>query len=512
MRFQSLPPMPVWPLVGLLAYVVAYASLLALRPLPESTFVALSDFGGMLPPLVAGGLAVLASRQCSGLVCFGWRLIGAGCLAWGAGEVVWTYYEVGLGRETPFPSLADVGYLGAVPLLFAGILCLNAPRDKRTRLRVGLAALAVVVAAVAISWQLVLYDIFSASDASAMEKVLGGLYPLGDLALLFALVVALPKLRRDAAGVVLGVFAAAMLFFLMADSLFAYLETHDGYAAGSLPDAGWVMGTCLFAAAAYLHYRWQPDYSARAEDTSSSARELAPIVILPFLLGWSLLHAPSSTATDLPTGIALVLYACIVVTRQSLNYLDSLQINLELGALTTRLEARSEFLQQQLADAKNIADRDPLTGVFSRRAIYHELDRLMALPLLDEEWGAVGIVDVDGLKVINDTQGHAAGDETLRRVAAALSLEGAIVGRIGGDEFMMILPGARELQVEAYTALVDWRLQPGTGSEGKDHPVRFSAGFSFYPSESRSPRQLLKNADQRMYEEKLSRAGTRGVA
>jgi hypothetical protein len=58
-----------------------------------------------------------------------WRLLGASALSWGSGQTAWTWYETVLGREVPFPSLADVGYLVAVPLAAAALrACPSPPR------------------------------------------------------------------------------------------------------------------------------------------------------------------------------------------------------------------------------------------------------------------------------------------------------------------------------------------------------------------------------------------------
>jgi diguanylate cyclase (GGDEF)-like protein len=220
------------------------------------------------------------------------------------------------------------------------------------------------------------------------------------------------------------------------------------------------------------------------------------------MIAWPLL---SDMRGELPTVFFILAYAVLVVIRQAMNWIDSLELNRHLVALNTRLEARTEFLSDSLTQERDRANRDPLTGVLNRRAILAELEQILAMPSIAEEVGAVGVADVDLLKEINDSFGHSSGDEALRRMAAALSLEGAIVGRVGGDEFVMILPGANEVRVEAYLALVDWRLQSSSHQDANDLKLGFSAGFCFYPTEARNSRQLLKLADERMYERKQNR-------
>src|SRR6185436_3072688 len=84
----------------------------------SSTTTAIVDITETLVPLV-GGLFCLSAARRSPNGPLAWALVGAGVVAWGLGQAVWTYYEVWLSAEVPFPSLADAGYL-TFPLLAAG--------------------------------------------------------------------------------------------------------------------------------------------------------------------------------------------------------------------------------------------------------------------------------------------------------------------------------------------------------------------------------------------------------
>jgi diguanylate cyclase (GGDEF)-like protein len=152
-----------------------------------------------------------------------------------------------------------------------------------------------------------------------------------------------------------------------------------------------------------------------------------------------------------------------------------------------------------LREEKRLANTDPLTGVLNRRAIQAELEKLVRTAIMRAEPGAIGMADANFLKNVNDRYGHDAGDEFLRQIANALVMEGARVGRLGGDEFVVIIPNATRVQVEAYMALVDWRL------DTKDSPEvtpSISVGFAFYPEEGTAADELLALADRRMYDEK----------
>ena len=119
-------------------------------------------------------------------------------------------------------------------------------------------------------------------------------------------------------------------------------------------------------------------------------------------------------------------------------------------------------LKAQLAEAEEMADRDPLTPVKNRRAFAREVQR--TANFLRRYGGAASVVyfDLDGFKSVNDRFGHAAGDAALRAVAERLAgniRESDVVGRMGGDEFAVVLTQAdhstAEAKAQALAALVE---------------------------------------------------------
>src|SRR5215510_13086233 len=112
-----------------------------------------------------------------------------------------------------------------------------------------------------------------------------------------------------------------------------------------------------------------------------------------------------------------------------------------LGALM-RLAAERDALAEKLAVAEDLADRDTLTPTLNRRAFIRELHRTMSEVERYKTPAAVLYVDLDGFKALNDCYGHAAGDAVLKHVGRLLVdsvRESDIVGRLGGDEFGIIL-------------------------------------------------------------------------
>ena len=119
-----------------------------------------------------------------------WRLLGLACLSWGCGQAAWTWYEIVLGRDVPFPSIADIGYLGFVPLAAAGLLAFpNVPTRLSSRVRAVLDGLLIASALLFMSWMLVIGPLFKAGG-DPFPLTIGLAYPLGDVVILTLLLFA----------------------------------------------------------------------------------------------------------------------------------------------------------------------------------------------------------------------------------------------------------------------------------------------------------------------------------
>jgi diguanylate cyclase (GGDEF)-like protein len=129
------------------------------------------------------------------------------------------------------------------------------------------------------------------------------------------------------------------------------------------------------------------------------------------------------------------------------------------------------------------------------------LDR-MTSPEHTFDSAALILVDVDGMKGINDSHGHLVGDKVLRALSSALSADGAIVSRFGGDEFLVVLPNADEARAEAYIRGLRRLLQLTrvTNDDGRLVPVGVSAGAALFPQEGDTTQEVIRLADERMYE------------
>jgi diguanylate cyclase (GGDEF)-like protein len=171
------------------------------------------------------------------------------------------------------------------------------------------------------------------------------------------------------------------------------------------------------------------------------------------------------------------------------------------SALNTERTRAVERLQQ-------LADHDPLTGVLNRRRFTEELDRWIGYSRRYGGQGAVLVIDVDHFKRINDTFGHAGGDQALARLGALLRerVRGTdAVGRLGGDEFTVLLPRADlEQSLAVATAVLDKLRSEGTVTmTGRSMELTASIGVAhFGQGVTLDSHQVLRDADMAMYEAK----------
>ncbi len=145
---------------------------------------------------------------------------------------------------------------------------------------------------------------------------------------------------------------------------------------------------------------------------------------------------------------------------------------------------------------------DKLTGIYNRAFFEEELNRLQkngAYPI------TVISCDLDGLKIINDTMGHSQGDKLLQSCAQVLRKalrEEDILARIGGDEFAIILPHTTQLTGEEIAKEVGRNVEE-YNKRAKELPLSISVGVATAVDSSKSIGEVVKEADEKMYHEKL---------
>jgi len=240
-----------------------------------------------LAALSACAACLLAGRRQSGSERRFWVLLGLALGAWTFAEVIWGVYDLVLNTAVPVPSWADVGYLGAIPLAAAALLChpgMRAAGSHKTR--ASLDGLAIGAALLLLSWTFVLGPLWRHTDLTTAGGVVALAYPFGDIVIIFLIVLSVRSItaagRRPLLWVLVGLFAMAV-----SDSTYAYLVEVGRYSTGNLVDIGWVVGYLAIAVGASA----DAGQTVRAPSEEPTEASLASLVTpyVPVLLALSVI-------------------------------------------------------------------------------------------------------------------------------------------------------------------------------------------------------------------------------
>ncbi|MBL8364217.1 MAG: GGDEF domain-containing protein [Comamonas sp.] len=209
------------------------------------------------------------------------------------------------------------------------------------------------------------------------------------------------------------------------------------------------------------------------------------------LVNWEVIQAPFLLANGLQIGVAaeMVVFAIALSRRIS-----------GLRASQTALRLHAAHLAQAAAT-------DPLTGLANRTGLAQGAAQLLA----DGAPHALMLLDLDRFKPINDVHGHDAGDAVLRAVAARLQAHiraGDIVSRLGGDEFVVLLAAPRsDADLEVLALRLGAAVRQPVEFHGHALTVGASTGIARSPRDGRTLTELMRSADQAMYQAKQSGRG-----
>jgi two-component system cell cycle response regulator len=411
-----------------------------------------------------------------------WLALGAGMLIWALGQ---TYYSVVLyyASPAPFPSPADIAFLAFYPASYLALVLLLRARVAHLDQLAWVDGLIGALAVAGVAAALIFPPVLEALGGDPLGVAVSLAYPCFDLVLLGLLsgAFAASKWRTHGSWLLI---AGALLLFGASDVVYLSVGGQST-AALNIASVGWPLAFLLLAAASWL------PATARVSVVGRAERRRIVVPIAMGMIGVGLL----AVGSFVPIGATAV--ACGVAS---------------LVAVLLRLLITFEQNTQMLRATETRAVTDSLTGLANRRALMSDLeDAVSASP---PEAMVLALYDLDGFKSYNDSFGHPAGDDLLRRLGQHLEASVEPHGRayrLGGDEFC-ILARTRDLSAEAICEAAEQALC----ERGKGFKITASWGKVLIPVEVTTPTDALRVADRRMYAKKGRRADsarsqTRGV-
>ncbi len=425
-----------------------------------------------------------ASKRCSASprLRSAWRLLALASFSYLGGDVSQTFYE--LAGKKPYPSVGDVMYLAFYPLMLWGLLRFPHARRstaERTRLLLDLAVVAIGGSAVVT--YVVLGPTAVEGGSSTLQTAFSVAYPVGDMVLLVGLATLLLGQLLHSSRLALGFLAAGLVFFVAADLVYGYITLHSTYTGGDPVDALWMVAIAFLAMAGAAQ---RPVDGPEEIPFAAEQQRLSRIPNFAVAVGFGLLLVSQrhhSLFPDISLTVTAVALATLVSVRQFLAQRD---------LLTTQRQLSHQSLHDGLTDLPNrILALDRAQQMLARA-------RRLQTPV------AALFIDLDGFKHVNDTFGHAAGDELLRTVAARLMTvvrEGDTAARLGGDEFVVLLEGST---LDAGPELVAERLlevlgQPYDLSHTLGRHVSVTASIGIALGVRDTADELLRDADLALY-------------
>jgi diguanylate cyclase (GGDEF)-like protein len=425
----------------------------------------------LLPAVICALRAATVQRERKA-----WLCASVALTCWLAGDL---YYEAFLAGadNPPYPSPADAAWLLFFPCAYATLALLIRARGGRFRWTAWLDGLIGVLSTVAVASTLVFGALIALTDGDAATVTTNLAYPIGDLVLIgfVAVGLTLNHWRGSRALVLLGLGLASTA---IADAAYLVGSAHGTWADGGATDAAWPLSALLIAAAA-----WHLPTDRRRAGEQDGLRANAPTVVFA-LLSVAVLVRDVFAPVNALAGLAATGAMSVIVVR------------LVLAGNQQRALERNTVL----------ALTDDLTGLANRRAFYAEAESRIDGALDAGRPVALLLIDLDRFKDLNDTLGHAAGDDLLCQFSARLTRAmpaSALLSRLGGDEFVVLLAsGSGEDAARSAARRLTDELEQPFHLDGLRTKVRASVGAAIAPQHGSDRALLLRHADVAMYEAK----------
>jgi diguanylate cyclase (GGDEF)-like protein len=448
-----------------------------------------------------------------------WFTIGLAVLFYALGDSSWALLELLL-KEPPFPSIADFFYLVYYPVFLVGIFLLPS-RPETTAVRINkVIDITIVMAAATLGyWNFVIGPtILSAVDYPFSIQAILLAYPVGDLVVLWALLLILYNHPDEENNIPILLLAAGLLGMIVADTLYCYQSLLGTYTSGGYIDIGWLLSSLLIGlAGTYQLVSLNVGNVEFSPQLNNPFRNRIRIIslIMPYiwlvaayilLMRREVLSLPMDFQS-LSMGVGGII--TLVLVRQVITLFDNQKLNNQLQAINKDLNIEITERKRVEVQLSYDALHDTMTGLPNRALFLDRLEHAIETIRRHPEFSyAILFVDLDHFKVVNDSLGHLAGDKLLimvgKRLEQALRSSDT-VARFGGDEFGILMEIAEpENSVQLVSQKIQTALKPAFTVETRQVHITASIGIVMNMAGYTFAEEILRDADIAMYRAKES--------
>jgi len=471
---------------------------LALSSATPGTGSPVADLAVLLPGCAIVVASLMAARRCAAdpRTASAWRWLAVATTCQVAGFAVLLGYDI-VGAIAPFPSAADAGFLAAYVFFLIGVLRFPIRAQSRAgERRLLIDGAIIAIGATSVIWFLVLGPTITASGRTLLQGASASAYPVGDLLETFAVIYVLMSAPALESRRALQLLALGAMTMVTGNVVFTWSTSHGHTSVLLITSIAFSAGQALFFLAAAnqapldARPRSESAQGGYERETPAANRFRGLAYVAPVISFGLLFVAQFDSPRYQRIGLAVCAASvtALVLVRQFLAQRDL-------------LSAQGQLSYQAMHDA--------LTGLPNRALVLDRADQLMARARRQRLPVAALFVDIDGFKHVNDTFGHATGDELLKAVAGRLAgvvRDSDTVGRMGGDEFVVLLDSptldvAPELIAER---MLEVLREPVVPHAAGARPITVTGSIGIAVAVTDSASQLLANADMALYQAKAN--------
>ncbi len=444
-----------------------------------------------------------------------WKIISVVIILNIIGDAVWNINEFILRKEIPDVSISDIFYLPAAILLLAAVWILIRRSNVYTSIKIGMDISIIMIASTTLLYNFILMPLWMDENYAVYQKVILILYPILDLGYLTGILAyILNKKKNPYRNTQKNYFIAGFLLLFTADILFSV--DNSKYLC-LLYNPFWTMGYISLSLAS-LHTTENRTgnpknfaYKEKKKEYQDYFKFLLPYI---FACVFIILIASRYMFLD-PLAFGSTITVLFIFLRQVFTMLENERLRDILEKTNQQLEENSIVLaykNQKLNELKNLreqeAQTDFLTHLYNRRYLHEWLDQYVESSLPDSIFElSVLLIDVDHYKEVNDVFGHDTGDIVLQEVAKLIRInirESDKASRYGGDEFVVVLPGATTGQATPIAERILNAVRSNIFKNNAEIKITLSIGIYYWTGtkSSYSFDSIIQAADEALYNAK----------